>query len=261
MPHPTINRQDSIEIFHQLMQSDSQFRVLRLFGESKMGKSHLVTKVFPRLARDTYSARCAVLDLRNRTQSSLDILHAACSLLGGDVCFPTYTTGYREWMNRPQVEVKGLRAIFAPISIRPQGEASETSKVARDLTLQFTADLLHLNDGLVLLLFDALEQTAEDTRSWLTDTLLVHLAQHSHVRLVMAGCLVPEAHGSYASICRSDQLPPVEEDEEYIDFCHRIGAELADQSIRDLARAFSYKPGLFVDYVVPTFAGQEASRG
>jgi hypothetical protein len=90
MPHITINQTDVVELFHELMQPNAEFRVLRLLGEAKLGKTHLVTKIFPQIARGDYHARCAILDLRNQTQTAPDVLHATCGLLGDETAFRDY---------------------------------------------------------------------------------------------------------------------------------------------------------------------------
>jgi hypothetical protein len=192
MAQPMINRRDAIEIFRELLHADSRFRVLRLVGDPKMGKSHLVTQVYPEIVKEAGGWRCAVVDLRNRAQTSLDILHVVSSLCGGEGLFPRYAAGYRDW---------------------------------------------------------------------LVDTLLVELAGFAHLRAVVAGRCVPDAHDSYVSVTRSLELRPVEDEREYIGFCHAVGVELAEQSIRDLARALDYCPGHFVDRVISKFVRQEAGHG
>src|SRR5574341_941810 len=101
MPYATINRQEVIELFHQLMRPDSEFCVVHLLGDAKLGKSHFMTKIFPALARRDYNARCAVLDLRSAAQDIADVLHMAHDILGGDPAFPNYCAAYQEWINRP----------------------------------------------------------------------------------------------------------------------------------------------------------------
>ena len=79
MHHPTINGEEILALFHELMQPDSDQRVLRLMGQAKLGKSHLLTKVFPTLARQEQAAcRHAILDLRSQAQGVPDVLHSAC---------------------------------------------------------------------------------------------------------------------------------------------------------------------------------------
>jgi hypothetical protein len=248
MPVITINQQDAIDLFHQLMQPDSPFRVLRLLGEAKIGKSHLMAKVYPALACETHQARCAMLDLRNRAQTVPDILHAVYSLLGGRANFPAYHTAHTEWLRRPLVEVHGLQALLSLVSIRAEEGSDESRKWVRHLTTQLTTDLGNLNDGLVVLLFDAVDDADESTQDWLMDTLLVQLVPLPHLRMVVAGRSTLEAYGSYAAFCHSRELLPVREEEEYIAYCRQVGADLVEQSIRDFAKACDYKPGLFVDY-------------
>ncbi|MDY6877369.1 MAG: ATP-binding protein [Chloroflexota bacterium] len=257
----TINRRDSINLFHHLMQPDSEFHILRLLGEAKMGKTHLLTKVFPTLARQNYQAHYAVLDLRGQAQTPTSILHTAYSQIGDPTTFPNYCAAYQELINRSKVQVTGLQAILALVQIRAIDETDESESVIRHLTSQFVADLHNLADSSLLLLFDAVEGADERTRNWLMDILLMQLSTLAHVKIVVAGRSVPEAYGSYTATCHSYELRPVNEVQAYIVYCREIGANLEEQSIRDFARAFDYKPGLFVDYVTPTFARREVAHG
>jgi hypothetical protein len=122
------------------------------------------------------------------------------------------------------------------------------------------ADVRGLTGVRVALLFDALDGADENTRGWLMDTLLVQLAPLAHVRIVVAARSLPETSSSYAALCRSYELPPVVEEEEYIAYCRQVGAQLVEQSIRDFARACDYKPGFFVDWAISKFIGREAAH-
>jgi hypothetical protein len=252
MPFPTIDQQDAIDLFHELMQPESPFRVLRLLGPAKMGKSHLVTKVFPNLAWDTYQAHRAVLDMRNQAQTITDILHAVYSSLGHDIPFPAYYATHQEWLGRSRVGVGNVQAVLSFLTIRAGEEEAESHRWARHLTAQVAVDLREVSNAQVVLLFDALDRASESTQGWLMDMLLVQLALLPHLRIVVAGRWVPEPHGSYAALTRSYELQPVREIHEYISYCRQIGAALGEQSIRDLALAFDYVPGSFAD-VMPKF--------
>lgn len=258
MSHTTIDRQDCINLFHQLMRGDP-YRILRLLGESKLGKSHLLTKVFPVLAQQDYQAHCAVFDLRNSAQTAIDILDVACSHLGGHAAFPKYYTTYQEWNNPSQVQVKGLQAFFSSVHITLTPETNE-SMMIRQLTSRFIADLRNLTGSTVLLLFDTVEGANESTRNWLMDTLLVQLSALTHVRTVVAGCSVPEACSSYTAICCNHELKTVKRKEEYIAYCREVGVDLVEQSVQALARAFDYKPGLFAE-TMPKFLPREVIYG
>jgi hypothetical protein len=260
MLYPTIDQQDTVDLFHQLMQPESPFRVLRLLGSAKIGKSHLVTKVFPALARETYQTHCAVLDLRNKAQTITDILHLVYSLLSHSIPFPAYYAAYREWLNRSRVGVGNVHAVLSFLTIRAGEAEAESRRWARHLTAQLVVDLHKSSDGRVVLLFDAVDAASENTRDWLMDILLAQLAALSHLRLVVAGRGVPEPHGSYAAFTRSYELQPVKEINEYISYCRQIGAALDEPSIRSLALAFDYIPGSFAD-VMPKFTHQEVARG
>lgn len=259
MHHPTINGEEILDLFHQLMRADSPQRVLRLMGQAKLGKSHLLTKVFPGMARQEQAAcRHAILDLRSQAQGIPDVLHSACAQLG-DEGFGGYLAEYRAWRNRPRVEASGLQALFSKISISAHDETDESRRVIPDLTRAFVNDLWARPHQPVLLLFDAVDNAAESTRDWLMDALLVQLATLPHVRCVVAGRTLPDAAGGYAAVCHSYELQPVTEEEAYIDYCRSQGLGLVEQSIRDFARAFDYRPGLFAEYMRPFQTG--GSRG
>jgi hypothetical protein len=63
MSYDLIDSSGAVALLEQLMGDTPPFKVLRLLGEPKMGKSHLLTKVVPTLAR-ARSARHAIVGLR-----------------------------------------------------------------------------------------------------------------------------------------------------------------------------------------------------
>jgi hypothetical protein len=254
MPHVTINQKDVVELFHELMQPKGEFRVLRLLGTAKSGKSHFITKIFPALAQHEYHARPAIFDLRNSALDIIDVLHNAHDWFGGDDIFPNYCAAYQEWINHSKVNVADAKAILSYIQIKGEREPDESRKMIRILASQFVKDIKNIVDAPLVFLFDAVNEASEPTCTWLIETVLAQLAQVPHVRIVIGGRTLPEAPGGYTARCMSYELLPVEDEEAYIDFCRQIGAQLVEQSIRDIARLFEYSPGMFVDYVVPIFA-------
>ncbi|MBN1992835.1 MAG: ATP-binding protein [Anaerolineae bacterium] len=259
MTHPTINREPAVDLFHQIMHPQSTHWVLRLLGEGKMGKSHLLTKVFPLLARQSYQAAWAVVDLRGGITAP-DILHQSCAQLGGETRFPSYYAAYENWLNQPRVEVKGLQALLSSISIRAGEQDTDPRRVERLLTTKFIADLQTLAPDPVLLMFDALEQSDPAIQHWLMNELLVSLTPLQHVRVVLAGRAIPDAAGSYAACCHSYELVPVRDETAYIVFCQQLNLTITEQSIRDFALVFDYKPGFFVDFVLPKFSQAGAAH-
>jgi hypothetical protein len=257
--YPTINGEEILDRFQQLMQPHSPDRVLRLLGQAKLGKSHLLTKVFPGLARQEQSAcRYAILDLRSQAQGVPDVLHSACAQLG-DEGFSRYLAEYKTWRSRPRVEASNLQALLSKISISARDEAEESRRIIPDLTLAFVSDLRAQPHQPALLLFDAVDNAADATRDWLMDSLLVQVAGLTHVRCVVAGRTVPDAAGGYAAFCASYELQPVTEEEAYIRFCQSEGIGLVEQSIRDIAKCCGYFPGYFVELAQPFRSG--GSRG
>jgi len=256
--HETINRLDVVRLFHEMMQPDSRCRVLRLIGDAKSGKSHLVTKVFPAIAQDK-GVPCAVMTLRNTSQDAADILHAICGYLGGIETFTNYQAAYEQMQNRQRVQVSGVQAWFSRVSMKVEPGADDPKKLGRDLVPPFVAGLRQKKGALIWLLFDAVNDATGMMQEWLTDTLVGQAAALAHVRIVVAGRSVPEPCGSYATWCHSYKLQPVQEEADYITYCRHIGARLEEHEIRLLAYTLDYQPGYFAEVVQTKFMRREAA--
>lgn len=255
----TINRQDAIDKFQELLKLKSSFRFLWLTGDEKSGKTHLVTKVFPAIVQKSDGVQCAVLDVSEESTTS-DILNSASAQLGGSSIFVQCYEAQVELMSRPRIEVKGLRAVFSNLQFRSEG-VSERQSSTHYLVSRFVGDLGQLGDVPVVFLIDVSHLAKESTKAFLANTLLVHLAGVPHVRAVVACRELPAPSGSYAAEWDGFKLQPVEEEEAYIAYCREIGADLDEQWIRRVAYMFDYMPGLFVDRVRPKFGRAEVARG
>ena len=246
--YKTIDTNEAIALFQSFVQPDSHMRVLRLVGEAKMGKSHLLTKVFPSIVGQEDRVRFAVLDMRNRMYDVPDILHMACNSLNSNN-FDFYYAAYREWNSR--LKMKPRRSQARP-SIE-QDIPEDTQGRDLDLTVQFIRDLSKLDDKLLLFLFDSVNNANDYMQSWLANTFLPHVSRIANVRTVVAGRSLPDVHGSYALYCEIYQLRAIPDAENFISYCRELNARLGEQSVRDFAFACDYVPGMFVELVYPKF--------
>ena len=255
--YPTINRREAVDLFRRFMQSGSQIRIIRLQGEANMGKSHLLTKVFPVLARQEYQARCAIIDLRKQTIS--DILNVACIQFGAKSC-NGYYAAHQEQSNRPKTAVEDALTHYASLDISKNKADEAHYRGDHYLVEKFVNDMDNLNDKLLLLLFDSINNAIGSIQTWLMDTFLVYLPPLDHVRVIVAGSSLPEAYSSYSVFCETYQLQPVRDEKEFIEYCRNLNVNLVEQSIRDFAKATNYAPGLFVG-MLPNFMPQRISNG
>jgi hypothetical protein len=260
MYYKTINTLTPVNLFRQLMLPSSQNRVMHLVGDAKMGKTHLLTKVFPHLVQQDYQARYAILDLSNQIYQVPDILNQACFQLG-DTCCDGYFAAAQAWSNRPKVDVRGLNTTFSRVGIFAKDGVDDANDKARNLTIAFAKDVGKLNDKLLVLLFDCVdEQAEEEMRTWLTGMLMVALFQFAHIRVVIAGRSLAEAHPSYKALSLRYQLLPVKEIAAYVEYCQDFGLTLPEQSVQTLAHAFDYIPGSIAE-VLLKFMPQRISNG
>lgn len=132
--HQTIDTYEAIKLFHQLMVTDSQLRLLHLVGNANMGKTHLLTKVFPVLAQHTYQARCVFFDLRNRIFSVFDIVNVAYEQLGSKHC-SNYYKATQEPVSYNISDITRVLTEFSSINVILDG-TDDARKRADHLTTQ-----------------------------------------------------------------------------------------------------------------------------
>ena len=256
----TIDTHEAIRMFHELMNPQSSLRVLSIVGTAKMGKSHLLTRVFPSIAHHCYQARSSILDLRNRMHTVSDLLYSASCQLDTKQ-FGAFYAAYDRWLCRPQVEVHQLLAAFSHITISGKQYRDKSCATDRLLTAPFVDDLGKHIQPLVVLIFDSLDCADQGILLWLMEMFLISTCQYDHVRVILGGRSLLEAHPSYRHLYSSYALKPVEDLQAYIEYCHVLNVSLGEQSIRDFAHACDYQPGLFVDFVVPKFLPQRILHG
>lgn len=244
----TIDRQEAIQLFRSLMSPASQKRILFLEGESRMGKSHLLYKVFPSLVREQLHTRTALLDLRNPLQTIPDILNSACSQLGSDYC-NEFLAASKTLMKPQSITIENVQAFFSHITIRVKDRMDVTDDRDVLLTSAFVRDLSTHDDIPFLLLFDDLEQASETQQSWLMDVLLPQLSMLNHVRVVIAGRSIPQVPASYMAWSTLYRLLPINNVQDYIDFSRKQNVPLTDETIRTIAILADHNPGNFVQFI------------
>jgi hypothetical protein len=246
--YKTIDTNEVVARFQHLMQPSSHIRMLRLVGETKMGKSHLLAKVFPSIVEQDDGTRHAILDMRNRMHTVPDILDMACSSLGLEK-FGFYSAAHCEWNSK----LRGKTRRSQPNQGTEQSISEHTQARDRDLTLQFVKDLFKLDDKFLLFLFDSVSNANDYMQSWLANIFLPHVSRIVHVRTVVAGRSLPDPDSSYAICCEDYRLQAITNVDDYVNYCRGLNALLGEQSIRDFAYACDYVPGMFVELVYPKF--------
>ncbi len=251
MTYAVIDSDHPIALFHELLRPGSAYKVLNLLGAPNMGKSHLLTKVFPVLARS--QAHCAMFDLGRSAYTGTDALRTTRHQLAPVAGWPKYLAAEQKRLERNRVQYTNNIALFSPTTIDNSGGVEDSQFWDAHLTEEFVADLAPLNDKPVVLLIDAVDQATESTQTWLMETFLVPFLALPQARAVLAGGAVPVPSGSYSARCREYTLRAIEDADAYIAYCRQLGMHLVDQSIRDMAHACDYTPGLFVNLVYPKF--------
>lgn len=248
---PTINHDEPVELFHQLLNPATTHRYMRLLGGPEMGKSHLLTRVLPVIAFQN-GWRPILLDLRNQATTIIGSLDFLCQTIGRPN-FPEYERALQAWTSQPQVQGDTIEALLATFAIgrsrlgKEQNE--QTQRIEYELTTCVVNDLAKLNHVPLVLIFDQVENASVDVQRWLMEHLLADLKSVEHICVVAGGRTLPEAARSYQFLCCSHELEPVTQPAAYISYCREIAVELSEQSIKDIANLVQYIPGQFANLV------------
>jgi hypothetical protein len=247
-----IDRQPAINLYRAVLEGERRECILRLIGESKMGKTHML-RVYRHIAEQEYNARCAVIDLRSRLYDCGDLLHLVAQQLGLPN-FENYQAAHDKLASQPQMQVSGLMALLSRVSLRAEGAREAEQYQRRWLTAAFLQDLEAIPRGSpIVLLFDAFEQADRLVQDWLNESMLPGLSRITNVRVVVAGQTLPKPPATYHDVCCTHELPPVSLDDHRL-YCARIRANLSDEQIEVLHRVLDGKPGLFVELVAPKYS-------
>jgi hypothetical protein len=252
MFHATINAKESIALFHKLLQADSRIRMLFLEGASKMGKSHLLSKVFFVLASQQYQAYCVIIDLKRQPLTIPDILNSASEDLGEHLC-PLFKAATKEKMKHSDMNVVFEKALTLgsriDISVPSSGIERDFQLWNFHLTTQFVTDVSRLchHNRLIVFLVDNVNCATDNIRAWMMDTFLKQLARLSDVRVVIAGQSLPEANTGYVAVCEYYHLSSITNLGEYITYCENSNEKLLEETIKVVAVLSDFNPGFFVE--------------
>lgn len=249
-PATIIDTQKALHSFGLLMQPDSLFHLLCLVGPAKTGKSHLLTKILPFLAQHSYDARVALLDVRNQSLTVPQILNTAGSYLGRQA-FQGYYEAHQTWCQRSQVTIQDSKAFLSFISISAASNSADDAR-NRDifLTTAFLQELVQQAQQPVLLLIDNVDRASAYLQDWLITEFLAQSLPLAHLRFVIAAQTLPEPERGGLAGTLTVPLGSVRDVEEYLSYCRIRHPALEEQSVRDLAQASGYVPGLFAELAI-----------
>ena len=248
MAKPTIDHGDAVDLFRRLLAGDSPHRLLRLTGDAKMGKSHLLRHVFVEIAGEE-GVPSVLLDLREATKSVRDLLAEIERGLRDHLDCSGYQRAERDSLTPGSISIKRTVFFKSRVKVSTAGDAWD---IARLLTVQLAIDLGEA-DRLAVVLVDAAEQASTTTQQWLSQTLLPELCRLPQLRVVVAGRTLPEPSSSYAPHCMNHRLDKVEDPQAYVVFCRDAGIPCPPAFIPEFARVLQFTPGLFVELVVPAY--------
>lgn len=239
----TIDREEAIALFQQILAPSSPARILRLSGTEKMGKSHLM-RLYRHIAQDDYHALCALVDVRAATLNYSDILHQFSQQLG--IPLPVYQSARDDLSRRLEKNAGSLTQFLNKLSSVTRDDES-TRHTRHRLTAAFVQDLRALSPSLtIVLLLDSLDQAGLDIQNWIIDDLLTALCPLEHTRVVLAGRQLPPSSGAWLDLCCSHELQPVAP-AHYRHYCDTIGIPLAEDQLELLHCVLDGKPGQLVD--------------
>lgn len=248
---PTINHEEPIQLFRQLLDRNTEDRYMQLLGGPNMGKSHLLTRILPVIAFQ-HGWRPISLDLRNQATTIVGYLDFLCQTIGRPN-FPEYEHALNEWRNQSSAQAESVDELVAMLAKQDQHSTKDLQSIEHQLTISFVNDLRNMDHIPLLLVFDQVENAEQDVQDWLMTSLLVEINPLTHISVIAGGRSMPAPADSYQPQCHTYELKPVTSDNAYVDYCKETNVSLPEQSIKDFAKAVEYIPGQFAN-LISTFA-------
>ena len=244
----TVNAEEAIRKFHLLMQYGT-FKVLRLTGAPKMGKSHLLKKVFPNIFKEKYRGNLYVyMDFNRKTKDVTAYLGIINAKLSSSSQFISYNEALAKIGSQPRVWMENITIQESKVNVEARG----INWYANDyLTSASIADIREIENR-ILFLFDSVDELEQHTRTWLLDRFVPQLVNLDNVALVLAGrTLEGDYTSDYEEFSLNQNLSQVLNPQEYIAYLQQIGTNinLPETQIELLARAADYVPGLFTELI------------
>lgn len=147
--------------------------------------------------------------------------------------------------------IQDAKAFLSFISISAASNSADDART-RDifLTTAFLQELVQQAAEPVLLLIDNVDRASAYLRDWLITDFLAQSLPLAHLRFVLAAQTLPELEGRSLAGTLTVPLGPVRDDEEFLSYSRMRHPALEEQSVRDLARASRYVPGLFAELAI-----------
>ncbi|MDJ0900584.1 MAG: hypothetical protein QNJ55_17415 [Xenococcus sp. MO_188.B8] len=233
----TIDTQTAIKKFLNFIDIKSKYRVLGLTGDSKMGKSHLATKVFPQECK-TFNMCPIAVDLEHLKRSN-DIIECILFQLENNEIY---------FADSSKIELSKIVAVNAQITVNARSESINDKEAAGLWIHRFTRNLRKVTNKRILLIFDSVNKASEETQTWLKTFLsMVARLSSPDIRIVIVGQQLPILPSTIDLLYTELKLKQVLDEKEYITYCRDCNLNLVEQSIKDFAHACEYKPGFFAE--------------
>lgn len=248
----TINTRAAIDHFVDLMQDRSPVRLLFLGGKSKLGKTHLLSKVLSVIATQDYQAQKVMIDFFHKPTTVETILDVA-SIALGEEAFTNYLAAKSKRLEYPNatIAIERSLAVASKTTIVANIDSADTG-IAQSwdsyITRQFINDLHQFcsSNSLVVFFVDNADRAEPPMQEWLINTFFMRLEQLARVRIVVTSIEALQPHLQYASSCKQHELSVIYDMEEYKRFCKFVYPHLVEQTIKVIADFAEYYPGLFV---------------
>jgi hypothetical protein len=244
----TIDRGEAMECFDAMMAANPDYTVLCLSGASKMGKTHVITRVFP-TAVVRENARQATVDLRSAVLTVEDVLTIVAERLTRE---PT------AWQRFHQAQSKSMAPVSVNIlhsKLRDTSlditNASENTPAQWDryVTGQFIEDLALLHDRTAVLCFDNIDAATELLGQWFKDVFLTRLSALPHVRVVVTCSGTPCFPSTYADCVRVHPLLPIQDRAHFITYGRAACLNYSDGEIEVAITIARNIPGTFAEFL------------
>lgn len=238
----TINTEYAIDDFCEMLKHDSPKRVMHIWGDAMMGKTHLSRDVFPAIAKNAHKN---IIHSRIEFGGSEDEIDLMCSVLASfpnpEIVCPSFTQQHNSF--KAYVENIGKTTISQNNFL----DLKQLYSVYRNEMIVALIDDLRRHEEInFVFIFDAVNNIPSVFRDWLLNKFVFYMSQLKNVRIVITSKEQVDLTCVHSHLCILHPLRPIKKIKPYVEYCQRHEMHMKTHEIRTIVTLAGHNPGQFL---------------
>lgn len=239
----TINTEYAISDFCEMLNPESNKRIMHIWGDSMMGKSHLTEKVFPLIARNAHVKIIASrIEFAGFEGDEIDLMCQIMALFPDPKSdCPSFTQQRESFLSFLEQTSKATISQSNAFDFRQR-----RSDHCNAMALALVSDLRKHEDAHFVFLFDAVNNIPSGLRDWLLKKFIIHISQLRNIRVVITSKEPVDLSYIQPHLCLIHRLQVIQNIKPFVEYCQRHDMHIKIHEIRTIVYAARFNPGQFL---------------